>query len=291
MKISEYAEYYCAKNEVARTIVFNSNRFAKLIRDCEISELCREDLDRFIAVAGSLGFTKSSIHGTIGSLRTLARDAKVEIEFPTVAKSKKPLNPPTIETIDAVWPHLELWAKQHVVVSWYTAARLADVISMQIAGFDQMANALRWTAAKTKIQHIAPLPDWVRQWLTPVKLPFQFSNDWAQVIVRDELAKACNLAGFSPILPREIRQAGYEAWAAVDGMACKVLHDGKMEGVMSHYVSPMSILQSAVNRLRPPSQMRGEIQATAEQQLLDSFRRLDSEGQVILTSLADKISR
>lgn len=291
MKISEYAEYYCTIQGVARTVVFNANRFAKLIRDCELSELCRDDLDRFVAVAGALGLTKSSIGGTIRVLRTLTRHAGIEIEFPSVGTSKKPLNPPTIETIDAVWPYLEPWAKQHVVVSWYTAARLADVISMQIAGFDPTANALRWTASKTKIEHIAPLPDWVRQWLPTVALPFKVSNDWSQVIVRDELAKSCNLAGLAPILPREIRQAGYEAWAAVDGLACKVLHDGKVEGVMTHYISPMSILQNACPRLRPPSLMRGELQATAEQQLLDSFRRMDSEGQTIITSIADKIAR
>lgn len=290
MKIIPAAHAYCAKRGVARTLIFNVSRYAKLIEDCELSEITPDTLNQFIAEADIVGLSRSSIHGTLKDLRTLVRDAGLQVEFPVVQKSKIPLNPPTNQMIEAIWPFMEPWLRQNVAVTWYCAARLADVIRMQIEGFDTTSTAIRWTAAKTEIQHIAPLPEWMEQWLQPVKHPFTSNNDWSQCLVRRSIAAACALSKTDVILPKEIRQAGYEAWTAAGGWAGKVLHDGKVEGVMGNYISPMAILNPVVPKLKPPVCMRGEVQVTSEGMLLNSFRLLDDSGQGLLVGMAEKLA-
>lgn len=290
MKIISAAHAYCVKHGVARTLVFNVTRYAKLIADCDLSEITHESLQQFIAEADAVGLKGSTIHGTLKDLRTLTRDVGMELEFPSIKKSKEPLNPPTIQMIDSIWPFLEPWTRQNVAVTWYCAARLADVIRMQVDGFDASGNAIRWTAEKTEIQHIAPLPEWMKQWLQPVRHPYTANRDWCQRLVRRSIAAACSLAKLDPILPKEIRQAGYEAWTAAGGWAGKVLHDGKVEGVMGNYISPMSILCPAVPRLKPPVSMRGDIQVTAEESLLGSFRMLDDFSQELVVGMTEKLA-
>jgi hypothetical protein len=136
------------------------------------------------------------------------------------------------------------------------------------------------------------MPDWLLQYLERIQLPFIAANDHAQVIVRAELERVSLLGNVTQVYPRNIRQAGITAWSQANGMAGAIAHGSGLSGnVLRHYVSPLSVLESAAPRVRIPAAMRGDCQTDdTESALLAHFRRLDPAAQGIISMTAERLA-
>ena len=290
MFISSAARRYCEQRGVSKTLTFNVDRFVKVMSDLPLAEMTEATLNEFIRKARmDHEYSQSSIKGSVCAIRTLLRAEGISLRVPVVKESEPNINPPDNVVIDAIWDHLKPWMQQHVALTWFTAARLSDVIAMQSQRIPQDASFIRWTAAKTKIQHVVPVPEWLRQWLGSVPLGITASLDWSKAVVRKEIGAACTKGGVEPVLPRQIRQAGYQAWS-MTGWAGKVLHDGKVEGVMGRYVNPLSVLTPAMSRLVVPVSMRGAVEESSEDVLLSSFRKMDDTARSLLLGMSDRLA-
>lgn len=290
MNVSQASTDYAAKKNVAKTLIFNVNRFVRLCADKDVTSIVRADLDKFIQVAGDAGLSKDSIWGTIKDMRTVLTDLGIVLEWPTVKRPTPEPDPTPAEDLDGVWSNCDPWLRQHIALTFHCCFRLADILLLQIAGVAVDSKTIRLTASKTKRNHVFPVPDWLRQYLGPVELPFRSAGGWSQVIVRDSLAAACKSAKIPQIYPRNIRQAGITAWSRANGMAGAIAHGSGLRGnVLQHYVAPVQVLESAMPRVTVPAAMRGECQVSAEEELLNSFRRMDAQAQSMVVGVASRL--
>jgi len=61
-------------------------------------------------------------------------------------------------------------------------------------------------------------------------------------------------------------------------------------GVMSHYLDPLSVLESAAPRVRLPSCFGAQASTTTEDALIASFRRLDPSAQGLVSMTAERLA-
>jgi hypothetical protein len=289
MMLTDDAERYCAKRGTSRVLVFNVTRFAKLVGDIPPGDVTQSDLLRFVETAKTRKLSPSTIKGTVCAMRTLIRSQGGSIAIPHVRVP--PPDPKCFSParLDAIWPHLSAWGKQHVALTFHCCFRLDDILRLQLSGVPADADVIRLQASKTQRVHSVPVTGWLRQWLGPVRIPFVSVNDWSQVIVRAELDRCCDLAGVSRILPSDIRKAGITAWGQANGMAGEIIHGCGLSGIMRHYIDRMSVLQSAAPRVRLP-QCFGATDTTGEESLLASFRRLDPAAQGLIAETAERLA-
>jgi hypothetical protein len=254
-------------------------------------DITHDDLTEFIRAAYAIQLSPSSIKGTIAAIRTLVKDAGRSIAVPIVRVP--PPDPKCFpsSTIDAIWPHLSVWGKQHVALTYHCCFRLDDIIRLQLSGVPADLDIITLQASKTQRRHAIPVPVWLRQWLGAVNLPFSGVNDWTQAIIRAELDRCCHLASIVRILPSQIRKAGLTAWGQANGMAGEIVHGCGLSGVMRHYIDRISILESAATRVRIPDCFRGSmLPESDETTLLNNFRRMDPTAQRIISTTAERLA-
>ena len=289
MQIKSAAIAYCTKHNVSRAVVFSANRFAKFCGDKDVSQITREDIEQFAARAKESGLAAETVKTTVKDIRTVILAAGLAIEtVPIKVPAPDPI-PTSHEDLNAIWPHLEFWEKQHLALTFHCCFRVGDIVKLQVEGVPVDTKAIRLTAQKTGRRHAVPVPDWLRQYLGATELPFSVASRWSHVVVRDRLAKACEVAKLDQIYPHNVRQTGINAWAQSNGMAGAIIHGCGLTGsVLKHYVSPIQVLESAMHRVVVPAAMRGACQVTGEEELLSHFRRLDAESQKTVTSVAER---
>lgn len=289
MKITEFASQYVSKNQLQKTPIYSASRFARLLRNAEIDEITEADLSEFRALALKTDLSPHTIRGTLKDLRTLIRASGRDVKIDRVKVPQPDPRPVPHAHIDLLWPCLSLWAEQWLVLALWTAARLDDVIRLQQQLTDT-TTVLTLTASKTGHRHEWPVPDWLREWLQPQRLPYGKSYDWAGRQVRCALTAASRVSGIPDVLPNHVRDRALTEWSRADHTACEVLH-GQSLGTLRHYLRPLEILESAAPRVRIPPCILGQHKQTdAVEGLVANFRRLDPQAQGLIVSTAERLA-
>jgi hypothetical protein len=286
MNIVDHASDYCLRKSIAKTPLSNCRRFAKLVGNLECSSITQAHVEQFVSAARAEKIPESSIRGIVKDVRTIVLDAGGPELRNTVKKPKPDPKPCEITDIDTIWNWLAPWSCQLVVMKYWTCSRLEDCIKLQLAA-DPSARSITWEAQKTGHRHRIPVPQWLRKWLEPVRLPYSKSNDHAQVIARGELDRVCQIAKVPRILPSQIRDRGITEWSKVSSDAGALLH-GHGLGTRDHYVPALEILTAAMDRVRVPAAFGAA--SSPEESFLTSYRRLDPSAQNLIGSMAERLA-
>jgi hypothetical protein len=286
MHVVDHAAEYCQRKSIAKTPLSNCRRFASIVGNLEASTITQTYVDQFVCHARAMKIPESSIRGIVKDVRTIVIDAGGPVLLNTVKKPKPDPRPCEISDLDTCWPWLAPWSCQLVVLMYWTCARLEDCIKLQLAAATD-CRSITWEAQKTGHRHRIPVPSWLRKWLEPVRLPYKLSNDHAQVIVRGELDRVCQIAKIPRILPSEIRDRGITEWSKVSSDAGALLH-GHGLGTRDHYVPALEILTAAMDRVRVPAAF-GAAQSS-EDSLLSAYRRLDPSAQGLVSMTAERLA-
>jgi hypothetical protein len=289
MQIIETAEKYCDTRGIARTPVYAAKRFAAVIGDIDLSHVTQSHVDQYTQSSRQSSVPAWTIAGTLAAMRTLCKASNGPSLRYDIRKPHPEPHPAAIEDLSAIWQHLAGWSRQWMAIQFWTCLRLTDAIAFQRAA-ELGGSVWRYRASKTQQPHVYPVPEWMPQWCGEMRLPYGQNDDWSQVLVRAELDRCCKLARIKRILPQQVRQAGLTAWAGANATACQIIH-GCGIGVLSHYLDPLSVLESAAPRVRIPSAMRGDHQTDdTESALLSHFRRLDPAAQGIISLTAERLA-
>lgn len=273
--IKEAKAYCSARRTVRKTPIYSANRFAKLIEDIPLTELCTEYLEQYRSRCGELKLSPRTIESSINDLLTVYRHATgKDLPAGSRLRRQRPVpDPMPLADIDSVWPVCDRWLQQWLVLSLPTCLRLSDCMALQLR-LSGPVSPLRFTASKTGHSHVWPVPDWLRPWLDPVPLPFRAANDFAGKVLRSVLASACKKQGLPKWLPKHVRQRGITEWMRADGTAGKIVH-GQGLGVLSHYCDPLTIIEPAASRVRLPEACG----AGTLEDIAVPFSRLDPHAQ------------
>ena len=286
MHIVDHAAEYCRRKSIAKTPLSNVRRFVKVVGNLEAGTITQAHVEQFVSLARAEKIPESSIRGIVKDVRTIVIDAGGPELCNTVKKPKPDPRPCEIVDIDTMWPWLAPWSCQLVVLAYWTCARLEDCLKLQLSA-DAGCRSISWAAQKTGHRHRIPVPPWLRKWLEPVRLPYKLSNDHAQVIVRGELDRVCQVAKIPRILPSQIRDRGITEWSKVSSDAGALLH-GHGLGTRDHYVPALEILTAAMDRVRVPAAFGAA--SSPEESFLTSYRRLDPSAQNLIGSMAERLA-
>jgi hypothetical protein len=289
MKITELAEQYVQKNKLAKTPIYSANRFARYCGNKSPEEITESVLREFRIAAENANVAAWTIRGTLRNLKTLLRSVGHDVHIDKVQLPQPEPEPTPIEDIEAIWQYCPPWLQQFLAISYWTAARLDDVIRIQQA-LTCVPIVLQHVARKTQHRHRYPVPVWLRQWLEPVKLPYGKNFDWSGVIVRSALAAICDTCNVATIKPNHIRDLSLNSWMAASPSAVGVLHGQDLK-TLKHYIDPLRMLESAASRVFVPRCMLGDCkQSDNEGTLLDNFRKLDPQAQGLIVSTAERLA-
>jgi hypothetical protein len=286
MNIVAHARAYCARKQIAKTPIYACQRVADVIGDIEASQVTQQHVEQYIQAARCDKVPEWTIKGAVKDLRTIVINAGGPVLCNPVRKPKPDPKPCDIADIDTIWQWLAPWSCQLIVLTYWCGIRLEDAIRLQLK-VDPSWRSITWEANKTGHRHRIPAPKWLAKWLEPVRLPYNKSNDHAQVIVRGELARVCTVANIPRILPSEIRDRGITEWSKVSSDAGALLH-GHGLGTRDHYVPALEILTAAMDRVRVP-QAFGAAQSS-EDSLLSAYRRLDPSAQGLVSMTAERLA-
>ena len=286
MFLTDYAAEYCRRKSIAKTPLSNCRRFAKAVGNLEAASINQQHVEQFVSAARAEKIPESSIRGIVKDVRTIVLDAGGPELKQIVRKPKPDPKPCEIADLDHLWQWLAPWSCQLVVLKYWTCARLEDAIQLQIHA-DPECRSLSWEANKTGHRHRIPVPQWLRKWLQPVRLPYRKSNDHAQTIVRGELDRVCEIAKVPRILPSQIRDRGITEWSKVSSDAGALLH-GHGLGTRDHYVPALEILTAAMDRVRVPAAFGAA--SSPEESFLTSYRRLDPSAQSLIGNMAERLA-
>lgn len=289
MTITELAHQYVEQHALAKTPIYSAKRFAKYRGDIEPAEITEQELRAFRKSAEANGVSAWTIRGTLKDLKTLLRSVGHDVRIEKVRMPQPDPRPVAIEDLETIWNFCPEWLQQFLAVSYWTAARLDDVIRMQ-KSLTEVPTVLQHVASKTQFRHRYPVPSWLRQWLQPVRLPYHSNFDWSGAVVRGALSEICKFSNVATILPNHVRDRSLNEWMRASPSAVGVLH-GSHLGTLRHYVDPLLILESAAPRVRVPQCMLGDCkQVDAEGNLLDNFRKLDLQAQGLIASTAERLA-
>lgn len=289
MKITELAQQYVFQRGLAKTPIYSANRFAKFCGDRELSEITETVLRDFRHAAENANVAAWTIRGTLRNLKTLLRSVGHDVQIDRVQLPQPKPTPTPFEDLEAIWKFCPAWLQQFLAISYWTGARLDDVIRMQ-RSLTCVPMVLQHVASKTQHRHRYPVPVWLRQWLEPVKLPYHSNFDWSGAVVRGSLAEICKFCGVETIKPNHVRDLSLNEWMHASPSAVGVLHGQDLK-TLRHYIDPLRILESAAPRVRVPSCMLGDCkQADTEGNLLDNFRKLDPQAQGLIASTAERLA-
>lgn len=286
MSLIKAASDYCTRRKIKPVPVYSAQRFFAVIGDVDPKAITQEILERYATDAVG---SASTIRGTVKDVITICRACGNTSLSQFLRKPQPAPKPTPIESIEKAWPFLAPWSCQLVVLMYWTALRLDDAIELQLRGVDLSGDAIRWQASKTSKNHCWPLMQWMRTFLEPIGLPYRSSNDHAQVIVRGELQRVSELAGVSRIMPQQMRQRSVQEWTRANATAGAIVH-GMGLGVMSHYLDPLMVLESAALRVRLPKAFGCVQSQSTEEALITSFRRLDPAAQGLISGTAERLA-
>jgi integrase len=292
MRLSGYAEKYIAENGLrARVIVSNCTRFERLTGLSDPAIISLPVIVGFRQAAMAIALSPVTIEKTVTDVLTIVRYACGCI--PEVGKRLKRArpnpSPAAIDRIEAVWKaaqseRLRRW----LALVYWTGLRVSDSVQLYWS-LKEPCDVLRFTASKTGIHHVWPIPRWLHKFMRPVESHTGHCSMWFSRLLRDELADTCVQANVAVFTPKNLRQASIGEWTAANATAGAIVH-GVGLGVMSHYLDPLMVLQSAAPRVRLPACFGASTSATSEESLLSNFRRLDPSAQSLITGTAERLA-
>lgn len=287
MGLVNYAERYCAERKICRGPVHSASRFVRVVGDIKTNDITADLMRQFRLLGESQKLGTWTIKDTLKDVKTLVRAAGNSVSIDRVRAPEPNPQPVSFDTIDLLWPHMAAWSRQWLVLSFWTCLRIADCIRLQR---DLQPDKLEWKARKTGHRHKWPVTDWIRPFVTPIKLPYSNTDDWSKVIVRAELDRCCVLAKLPRILPSQVRDTGLQEWCRADFYVGQVVHGCKL-GVIGHYVDLLGVLEPVAPRVRLPACFGASTEKQPEAELLALFRTLDPQAQDLVRLTARRMAR
>lgn len=288
MTLNEIASEYCKTRLLAPTPIYNIARFVRFMGEIPISKLTTAHCDEFRSKCLAKKLSSWTIEKTLVDLVTVVESTGRTLDKGRPLRRNRPVPVPTPTSfIDDAWPHMPDWLKQIVVIAYWTGLRLDNAIEMQCKTDGCESDRVHFRASKTGHIHVFPLTSWLKPWLAARSLPYSRPTDHSQVLVREGIRAACRTAKVDPWLPKYLRQRCLTEWSRANAAAGAILHGSGLR-VLSHYVDPLSVLESAASRVRLPACF-GATQDDGEA-LMRSYKRLDPDGQKIVSGVASRLA-
>lgn len=256
VSILRWAHEYCQVNNLARrTPVYTANRFVRMIGNLRVAAITTNDLCDFRKAQQAAGMSPATIESSIGDIQTMVKAATGVVVNPGKRLKRNRPQPRGVSLahIEATWPHLETWMQQWVVLTFWTCLRIADAVKLMHSLTDRAPDVLEWQASKTGHVHRWPVLPWVEKYLTRRTVPWNQPNDHAWKSVREQLTRACIMAGVPRWTPKLLRQFALTQWMRTDAGAGQVIHGCGLHSVLKHYIDPLIILEDAAKRIKVPS--------------------------------------
>ena len=285
MRFAELAQEYRQRNGLrAETIVKNCRRWDRF--GCPATS---EGLTTFRQQALAAGMSPHTIEKTITDMLTVHASSGQKLDAGKRLRRPAPEPKPVpLETINAIWEVSPHWFRRWIVLTYWTGARCEDSIRVYKAVTSQ-TEVIRLRADKTGRNHVWPVAQWMRQWFPlPSEHPLNGVSLHFTNVLRDGLTLLCEQAGVERITPQQLRQRSITEWSRANATAGAIVH-GCGLGVLSHYLDPLQILESAAPRVRLP-ECFGATSATGEESLLANFRRLDQSAQDLIAGTAERLA-
>lgn len=288
---SEAIRYVTERSLSRNEPVYSANRFAKLVADIDVADLTTPHLERYRSACQQQGLSANTIESSVSDLLTLHRHFTGCIISPgrRLRVPRPEPHPVSIDTVQATWEGAEPWIRQWIVISYWTALRLGDSLTLQLRLTSDVPDVLRLTANKTGHSQRWPVPEWLRSHLLPVPLRFTANTDCARRSVRIGIMAATRIAHVPCWHPKFLRQCSLTEWSRANGMAGAIIHGSGLSGVMKHYIDPLSVLESAAPRVRLP-ECFGATTGDTEASLVANFRRLDTAAKGLIAGTAERLA-
>jgi len=290
MQLSEHAEKYVSENGLrSRMIASNCRRFERLTGIVNAEQVSLPVLQAFRSACMTMRLSNVTTEKTVTDVMTIVR--YVVGTIPAVGKRLRQPRPEprpvSLSDLDAIFAASESHRmRRWLCLTYWTGLRLADSVNLLTQSLPDIT--IRHKASKTGICHAWPVPEWLRPWLQRSDDRVTCRVPWMSRVIRAELAATCVVAGVAIVTPKNIRQASITEWTRSNATAGAIIH-GCGLGVLSHYIDPLSVLESAAPRVRLPSCF-GATDATGEESLLASFRRLDPAAQGLISGTAERLA-
>lgn len=294
MNLSQFAENYCRSHNYRRTPIHSANRFTKLSKVTSAESVTVESIEAFRQAATASKLSIWTIEKTVTDVLTLVREATGRKLEPgkRMRRPRPRPKPGDLEAISAMVLRAPEWLSQLVAIAYWTGLRISDGIALQcnLSASAFSGETLYWTASKTGKIHSWPVPEWLANRLKSTKLPYHRANCNAGKRVREGMWAACDMADVPTLTPKQIRQRSLTEWASANGAAGAIIHGTSNLRVLTHYVDPLRILQSAAPRVRLPACFRADSNQDKESAMLGHFRRLDPDAQLLIACTAERLA-
>jgi len=290
--LTELAAKHVKDNDLkGRTPIYSAARFVRLIGDLKPDEIQEHHLRAYREKCVALQMSARTIESSIGNIVTVLRYMTGK-NIPTGRRLRLQAPQPCPAELDwicAVWSVAPAWLRLWIAFGLWTGLRLTDSIEMlrDISG-KPCGPVLRKQAGKTGRFHQWPAPEWLRKMIAETAFPQEYCLENTKKFVRSQLLLCCEAAGCQPWSPKQLRQRSITEWSRANATAGAIVH-GCGLGVLSHYLDPLQILESAAPRVRLP-ECFGATSATGEESLLANFRRLDQSAQDLIAGTAERLA-
>ena len=290
MTLTELSGQYRADRQLrTKTFVYSANRFRRVLGvDLNVLRISDETILRFRKLSGEI-MAPETVENTITDVLTLVRYATgADLKRGQRLRRKRPHpNPPPVDNLSAAHEVAPLWLKQYLEIAYWTGLRPSDAIDLQREiPSGGLQKEIRWVASKTGIPHVFP-PATFRMTEAP-ELPYTGSqNDIKRL--RAAIDLTCEEAKISRFTPKKIRQAAVTEWSKANGQAGAILH-GSGLGILSHYVDPLGVLQSAARRVRIPESFQRHPGESSPDEIPNLISRLDPEARALVLATAQRLA-
>lgn len=289
--LTELATQYVFENKLAgRTPIYSAARFVRMVGDLQPEEITTEHLATYRSKCVTAKLSAKTIESSIGNLLTLIHATTGRrIEAGKRLRLKRPQPSPVANSqIEAVYAIAPQWLRGWIALTTWTGLRVGDGVRIlwEIGGTDP-GPVLRIRASKTWKEHVFPMPLWLREILKCSPFPREYCMENTKKFVRAQISVLCAEAGVPAWTPKHLRQRAVTEWTAANATAGAILH-GCGLGVMHHYLDPLTVLESAANRVKLPECFG--VKRPNEDSLIDAFRRLDPAAQSMLAAMSERLA-
>jgi hypothetical protein len=287
LSVCTWAKQYTEQRGIVRReVIYSANRYTRVLGPVRVSSVNTAQLVEFREECQKLNLNVRTIESNISDIMTLVKAARGILLDP--GRRLRPPRPEPcpvpLKTLEACWPHCPGWLQQWIVLSYWTGLRLTDAQALQLNLTDEVPELLKWKASKTGHWHRWPVVEWLHPWLTKRTLPYPNANDFGSRTIRMAIADACRKVSVPEWKPKFLRQYSLSQWMRVSPAAGQVVHGCGLNGVLKHYIDPMTILDEAGAKLFVPPFFRVGPQKPQEASLApqDLFSQLDEKTRSVM---------
>ena len=275
----------------SRNLVYNSRLFFNLFGDIEPADIKTEHLIEYRKAGLNRNLSRVSIEKHITDVMTVCRSVTgVLLNAGRRLRRNRPApDPAPLDSLERVFHVSPEWFQQWLVVTTWTGVRLMDSMRLQLmiqTAEIHNGEFISYQASKTGKNHIWPIPEWLRAWLTPVELPYLQVTQWGCRMPRVAITEYCLKAGVPRFTPKQLRQRCVTQWTRANGAAGAIIH-GKSLGVLDSYIDQPELLMDAMPKVIMPAafKLRAGIVEKAASESDDPFKlfqQLDDNTRAVL---------